>query len=117
MTAAEQTQDTQRAQARPQPRMTQRSLAALILLNVVLLAGLVVVGFAPQPAQAQLGGGGQYLMIAGKTAQRQSQSVVYVLNVRTAQVAALLYRSADNRVEPIDGRDIRNDLGGARGGR
>jgi len=93
-------------------RMNPRSLAALVLLNVVLLAALIVTTFSPQPAEAQLGGGGQYLMIAGKSAQRENQAVVYVLNVRTSQIAALLYSSSDNRVEAIDGRDIRQDLGG-----
>ena len=89
--------------------MNQRSLAALIALNVVLLAALVVTVFSPQPAQAQFGGSSQYLMISGEVAGRTNQSGVYIINLQTSRMIAVLFNSSNNKLEYIDSRDISRD--------
>ena len=98
--------------------MNKRTLAALLLLNVVLLAGVIVTAFTPTPAQAQIGAGGQYLMISGRIQQRDQQAAVYVLNMQTGQVAAVMFNGSTEQFEPISRRNINQDLQQAgRGGR
>lgn len=98
--------------------MNARSLAALILLNVVLLAGLVVTVFSPQPAAAQFAGGSQYLMIAGDVTGREQQAAVYIINLQTSQMAAVMFNTANNNLEVVAGRTVGEDLrGSVRGGR
>lgn len=97
--------------------MTQRSLAALIAINAVLLAALVVSLFNPAPAMAQFGGGHQYLMIAGKSPIRNDQALIYVIDRRTSRVVALLFNSANNHFEPVAGRIVSQDIKAAPRGR
>lgn len=89
--------------------MNKRSLAGLILINAVLLASLVVTGFSPAPAQAQLGGGGQYLMIAGDVTGRDSQAAVYIIELSTGRVAAIMFNGSNKTLEIIAGRNIAED--------
>ncbi len=59
--------------------MNMRTLVVLIVMNVALLAALIVTFAAPEPAEAQLGGGGnQYLLISGQVQGRAQQAGVYV---------------------------------------
>lgn len=93
--------------------MNQRSLATLIALNVVLIASLVLVMFtAPQPAHAQFGAGGKYLMIAGQSPQRQDRAAVYIIDVNSAKVMSVIVDTAKRRnvVEVKALRSVRNDL-------
>lgn len=93
--------------------MNQRSLATLIAVNVILLASLVMVFFTtPQPAHAQFGAGGKYLMIAGRSPQRESQDVVYIIDVNTAKIITVIANTAlrGNAVEVIAGKNIKPDL-------
>lgn len=90
--------------------MNQRSLAALVTLNVILLAGLVVTAFTPRDAEAQFGGAHSYLMVSGEVVGREQQAGVYIIDRQTAEVIALFYRSADNAVEYIAYRNIANDI-------
>lgn len=91
--------------------MNARTLAALVLVNVVLLAAVIITAFAPQPAQAQLGAAGdQYLLISGETPQPTQQAAVYVLNVNTGQMIALTFDSRTDRVQVIDGRNVTEDI-------
>lgn len=99
--------------------MNARSLAALILLNAVLLAALVVTAFSPQPAQAQFGGTEQYLMIAGDidTRNARQRQAIYIVNQRTSQIVATTYNSATDTFNWYGGRNIGNDLRGGGAGR
>jgi hypothetical protein len=90
--------------------MNRRSLAGLILINAVLLASLVVVGFSPAPASAQFGsGGGKYLMISGEVTGRSSQAAVYVIDMNSGRVAAILFNGSNNNLEIIAGRNVSED--------
>jgi hypothetical protein len=90
--------------------MNKRSLAGLILINAVLLASLVVASFSPAPAQAQLGGsGGEYLMISGAVTGRTAQAAVYIIELRSGRVAAIMFNGDNNEIEVIAGRNVSND--------
>ena len=87
--------------------MTQRSLAVLIVLNVVLLAAVALTFGPVNRAEAQIGGG-NYLMIAGNPGQGQQQ-VVYVINNR-GTVAAFTVNSANGDVRGVGRRDVARDI-------
>lgn len=96
--------------------MNRRSLAALVLVNAVLLAALVTSLLSPSPAHAQFGAGAQYLMISGQSQIRNEQALVYVVDTRNGAIVTLLYNSANNRLEGKGGRMISQDAQ-PRGGR
>jgi len=82
--------------------MSQRSLAALILLNTVLLAALVVTSFSPQKAQAQgLRSGSQFMMIAGAVTGRDDLSGIYIIDRGTTRMIAATYDSRDQQFDLI----------------
>ena len=89
--------------------MNHRSLAALIVLNAVLLAGLVVAVFSPRPAEGQFVGGSQYLMIAGEVVGRTQQSGVYIINITNGDVLPLLFNSANQRIDTFPVRNVGED--------
>lgn len=89
--------------------MNKRSLAGLILINAVLLASLIVTGFSPAPAQAQFVGGGQYLMIAGDVTGRDAQAAVYIVELQTGRIAAIMFNGSNNTLEIIAGRNVSED--------
>jgi hypothetical protein len=91
--------------------MNKQALAVLVLVNVMLLALLSLVVLTPEPAQAQrLGGaGGEYAMVAGDVNGRQ-QDAVYIVNLRTSAVAALMFNSGTGEFEPIARRLISDDI-------
>ena len=97
--------------------MNARSLAALVAINAALLAALVVSLFSPQPAQAQFGGGNQYLMIAGETVARNDQAMIYVIDLRTSAMVAMLFNSANNELELVGGRMMADDFRATPGAR
>jgi len=90
--------------------MTQRSLAVLIVLNVVLLAAIALTYAPVNEAQAQLGGR-TYLMLAGNASQAQQQ-VIYVMDTGTSQVAAFTVNSANREIRPVGRRNIGDDIRG-----
>lgn len=90
--------------------MTQRSLAVLVLLNIVLLAALSVTVFNPQPAEAQFGAARQYTMIAGGVTGRSNQSAIYVIDLSTSRVAPLFYNGSSNKFEFFAGRSVAKDM-------
>lgn len=94
--------------------MNARSLAALILLNVALMAGLVVTLLGPEPAHAQFGGASQYLMISGRVAAREQQAAVYIVNLQNSRMVAVLFNTSNNTLDVVDGRNVGQDLGAAR---
>ena len=96
----------------PCPTRLKRALSALIALNVVLLLALAVVNLLPTEAQAQgLAPGGDYIMIAGQVKGRNQQDAVYIVELRSAQVAAVMYNSNSDQLEVIATRDLTNDVG------
>lgn len=97
--------------------MNRRSLAALVLVNAVLLAALVTSLLSPQAAQAQFGSGSQYLMISGQSQVRNDQAAIYIVDTRNGAILALLYNSANNRLEPIAGRLLSQDIQAGGGSR
>lgn len=94
--------------------MTKRTLSMLVLINAVLLAA-VSAALWPQPAQAQLGIGGQYQMIAGEVTGRNDQAAIWIIDRRTQRIAALLFNGANQKLDVIAGREITNDVTGGAG--
>jgi len=93
--------------------MTKRTLAVLITVNALLIAAVGVVSFTPQPAQAQLGGGGgDYLMLAG-TAPGVTGEAVYIINVDTAKAIVLEFQRGAGaaRINYLGGWDLNNEFG------
>jgi hypothetical protein len=91
--------------------MNRKSFSALVVLNVVLLAALAVIGLSPSQATAQgLGGGPEFLMIAGKSPLRENVSTIYLMELRTAQMLAVQYDSRNDSVEVVGARSIGQDL-------
>ncbi len=98
--------------------MTQRSLTMLIVLNAVLLAALSVSVFSPPAAEAQIGGGANFTMIAGSVTGRSDQDAVYVIDLNTSRMAALIFNSNNNEWVVLDGVTVSEDAArGAGGGR
>ncbi len=89
--------------------MNRKTLRALLALNVVLLVALVLVGFTPQPAQGQFASRSEYIMVAGKVVGRKQQSAVYILDLATARIAAVMYNSSSDKFEEIDRVSMRRD--------
>lgn len=89
--------------------MNKQSLGALLALNGVLLAALAVIGLTPQPAPAQQFVRSQYIMVAGDVVGRAEQAI-YVIELNTGRVAALIFNGSNKTLEPVDGRSILNDL-------
>lgn len=95
--------------------MTQKTLVVLVVLNVALLVGLLLSG-GPQPqAQAQFGGGPNFMMIAGETVAND-RDVVYVFEATSGELRAIQYSSADNELRVIARRSVARDVqaGGSR---
>ena len=97
--------------------MTHRTLAALIVLNVVLLAGLSVTVFNPTPAQAQFGQGQQFTMISGAVTGRSNQDMIYILDLSSSKVLPVIYNGSSKKFEPFKGRVIAEDMRSNRTGR
>ena len=87
--------------------MNRRTLRALLALNVVLLVALVLVGLTPSEAQAQRGGRPEYIMVAGRIAERDQQSAVYILDLTNARIAAVMYNSSNDEFDEIDTMRVR----------
>jgi hypothetical protein len=98
--------------------MNKRSLGALIALNLVLLAGLVLTALAPRTAQAQgfAANRASYIMLPGQISGREGQSAVYIVELTTGRMVALIYSSATEQIELLDGRDLARDARGTGGG-
>jgi hypothetical protein len=97
--------------------MTQRSLAVLIVLNVVLLTGLSVTVMNPTPAEAQFNASPQFTMISGKASSRDNQDVIFIVDLSTSRIAPVFYNGSSKKFEFFEGRTISEDLQNAGGGR
>ena len=63
------------------------------------------------------GGGGQYLMIAGDVTGRDSQAAVYIVELSTGRVAAIMFNGSNKTLEIIAGRNVAEDANRATGSR
>ena len=90
--------------------MNKRSLGALIALNIALLVGLLAAVLSPQQASGQNFVKAQYLMIAGNIQARDQQAMVYIIEMNSGRMAAVLFNSANKNLDVVDGRILANDL-------
>lgn len=91
--------------------MKDRSLAALVTLNLVILGVLAVTLLAPAPAPAQFGAAAnEYMMVAGSIRNRSQQDVVYILNVNQGALAGVIYDSNRQALTSVDVRRINQDI-------
>lgn len=90
--------------------MVNRSLGALIALNVVLVVALAVVHLTSPPVNAQaFGGAGDYAMLAGSVKGRTQQDIVYIVELTTARMVAVMFNSNTNELEVLAARDVTRD--------
>lgn len=91
--------------------MNRKSVNALVVLNLVLLVALFVIGMAPSPATAQgLGGGPEFLMIAGKSTIRDNVSTVYLMELQTASMIAVQFDTRNDSLEVVGTRNLGADF-------
>ena len=96
--------------------MNQRSLAALVFLNLTLLVAIIVTVMPSSTITAQVPSAGNFAMIATQTNTRQ-QDIIYVLDKSTGQIAAFIYNGSINEFEIIGGRSIKKDAARLNSGR
>ncbi len=85
--------------------MNRKTLRVLAVLNVVLLIALGVVGLSPTPAQAQLARA-EYLMLSGDVLGRTQQAMVYIVDLASNRIAAVIFNSSNNKFEVVAGVDL-----------
>lgn len=90
--------------------MNRQTLRALVVLNIVLLAALLLVTVVPQPASAQLWGRDVYTMVSGQTKGRDSQNLVHVVNLTAGRVVALIYESENDKLVIIGSLNFSREL-------
>ncbi len=90
--------------------MNKRLMNGLIAVNALLLVALVVVGWTPQPVAAQFGMRGDYTMIAGNVTGRKGQAAIYLLDLKSQRMAAVVFDSRTKKLETIAGRVVSKDL-------
>lgn len=89
--------------------MTSKTLTALVVLNVALLAGLVLTGGPERTAQAQFGGGPNFLMMAGQV-RGNNRDAIYLFEATSGELRVIQYSSSDDRLAPIARRNISRDV-------
>jgi len=91
--------------------MNKKSLAGLIALNVVLLAVLALVSFAPARVEAQTAtrrAAGTYTMISG-TITGQPYDIVYIYDTKNQQMMAVAFDGRTVKTLSI-ARDVAADF-------
>ena len=90
--------------------MNRKSLGALVALNAVLLIALIMVAMLPaRPAQAQFGGNA-FVMIAGEVTGQARFNCVYITELQSAKMVAVMFNSANDKLEVIAGRELKKDV-------
>lgn len=95
--------------------MKKDPLGALIALNAILLLALLLILVLPAPpaeAQRRGRGRGDYTMVAGEVTGRSDQSAIYLLELNSNRMLALVYDSRGNRLQILAGRSLVADLEG-----
>ena len=96
--------------------MNRKSLGALVALNAALLLAAAVLTFLPQPAEAQLGGGGgDYTMISALRSGRTARTI-YILDTRN-NIMLAVEPGGRNELKVVQYKDITGDFEGRAGGR
>ncbi len=96
--------------------MNKGILGILLAVNAVLLVALAVTNLAvTEPAMAQFGMRGDYVMIAGDAAARSDQQAVFILDLKTQKMLALMFDTRNNKLQTIAGRVVGNDMKPRRG--
>jgi len=90
--------------------MNQRSLGALIVLNLALLLAATLLVLTPRPAQAQGLGRAQFIMVAGEVSGRSGQQAIYIIELASSRIAAVAFNSGTKEFEEIAGYDMLPDL-------
>jgi len=89
--------------------MKQALIVALVCLNAALLVALVF-GTGVPTAQAQVvGGGSNYLLMTGRIGG--DYDGVFLLDLKTRQVAAIRLDKNRKRMVPIAKRELKRDFG------
>ena len=86
--------------------MNKDALGTLIALNGLLLVALLVAVIVPErqaqaQEQAQNRGPKNYIMVAGEVTGRKSQSAVYVLELTSMRMRAIMFDSRSNKLQPL----------------
>jgi len=90
--------------------MNKQTLVSLVVINAVLLLGVAITSFTPDQAEAQFGEpSDQYLMISGEATGRGSQDAIYLIDLSSSRIAAVMFNSTNNRLELVGARDIARD--------
>jgi len=89
--------------------MNKQSIGMLLGLNVVLLIALALTTLTVTPAVAQFGQRGNYVMISGEATGRET-AAVYLLDLKSQKMAAVMFDSRNKRLQFIAGRDVTNDM-------
>jgi hypothetical protein len=90
--------------------MNQRSLAALVLLNLALLAALIVTAATPKPAAAQFGPRANYTMLTGAVTGRSNQDAVFIIDLSTGAIAPIFFNGSNNTFEVFRGTIVSEDV-------
>ncbi len=85
--------------------MNIKTLRALIALNVALLVGLLVTVMTPRPAMAQLSRA-EYIMVAGAVTGRTQQNAVYVVDLSSARIVAMMFNGSNNQLEIVGAAEL-----------
>lgn len=96
--------------------MSKRTvIAALVCVNLALLAGLVLATTSEPEARAQATGlGGNYLVVSGEV--RDEFDALYVVDMRVRVLHAFIYDRGAKRLILADSRDLERDMRNNRGG-
>jgi len=93
--------------------MKQALIVALVCLNAALLVALVF-GTATPTADAQVvGGGANYLLMTARIGGNYEG--VFLLDLKTRQIAAVRYDKNRNRMVGIARRELARDFGRKKG--
>ncbi|QDU34883.1 hypothetical protein KS4_29590 [Poriferisphaera corsica] len=92
--------------------MNRRSLAALIILNTLLIVAIVMASFTAQPTVAQSFGsdGENYTMLSGPIQGRSQNDGIYIIDVQKGNVIAAYFDGSSKKFVVIKGTNVPADL-------
>jgi len=91
--------------------MNRRTLAGLLVVNLVLLAAVAGINLVDNPAQAQFGaGGGDYVLLASEG--DDGTDTVYIVDFNRGAMLGVVPQRRGQRVEfkPVSFRHIGGDV-------
>jgi hypothetical protein len=84
-------------------------LTLLVCVNVLLLTGIVLFGFAPRTALAQgTGLAGNYMIVTGEI--QDQFDALYVLDLHERTLHAFYFQKGSNNLEYAGYRDLERDF-------